>query len=303
MTFSTDQGNAPIPPLVDPQVIFDNLFGSLEPSEGGDERVARKLSILDYVDGRYETLAAKLGANDQQKLDQHLTYLRSLEGTLDVMNTGGTSATCAVPTRVDTTGYNPNAGRNADLGNNGTCPIDQCLSSDELIPTVGKFMMDMMVMAMACDLTGVGTLQWSDTEAKHTFPWLDLAPHDGQHHHYYQHDGGFRPVECAKIATWYNEQHVYLLQQMDAVDMGGHTLLDEAVVFFGSELSKPDLHQKNDMPFLIGGGGGGIRANRWLQYNNQSHNDLLAGILNLFGDDSNTFGDPAHANGAVTNLT
>ena len=49
-------------------------------------------------------------------------------------------------------------------------------------------MMDMMVMAMACDLTRVGTFQWTDTEAKHTFPWLNL----NSHHHFYQHDGGFR---------------------------------------------------------------------------------------------------------------
>ena len=61
-------------------------------------------------------------------------------------------------------------------------------------------MMDMMVMALACEITGVGTLQWSDTEAKHTFPWLNLS----EHHHYYQHDGGFRPAECEKICTWYS---------------------------------------------------------------------------------------------------
>ena len=42
------------------------------------------------------------------------------------------------------------------------------------IPTVGQFMMDMMVMALACDITAVISLQWTDTEAKHTFPWLNL---------------------------------------------------------------------------------------------------------------------------------
>ena len=41
-----------------------------------------------------------------------------------------------------------------------------------------------------------------------------------------------------------------VLQAMDAVDMGGHTLLDESVVFFGSELAQPPTHSKADMPFL-----------------------------------------------------
>ena len=159
-------------------------------------------------------------------------------------------------------------------------------------------MMDMMVMALACDLTAVGTLQWSDTEAKHTFPWLSLS----EHHHFYQHDGGFRPAECEKICTWYAEQHAYLLQAMDGVDMGGHTLLDESVVFFGSELADPPSHRKTNMPFLLAGGGGGLRGGRFLKYGGRPHNDLLVSILNLFGDDRSTFGTPAHCTGPLTNL-
>ena len=122
--------------------------------------------------------------------------------------------------------------------------------TDAAIPKVGKYMMDMLVMALACDLTAVATFQWSDTEAKHTFPWLGLR----DHHHFYQHDGGFRPRECEQIGIWYSQQHLYLLQQMAAVDMGGHSLLDESVVFFGSELQDPPSHGKTNMPFLLAGG-------------------------------------------------
>ena len=159
-------------------------------------------------------------------------------------------------------------------------------------------MMDMLVTALACDLTAVATLQWSDTEAKHTFPWLSLT----EHHHFYQHDGGFRPAECEKIGTWYSQQHLYLLQQMAAVDMGGHSLLDESVVFFGSELQDPPSHGKTNMPFLLAGGGGGLRTGRWLKYDGRPHNDLLVSILNLFGDPRQTFGDPKYCTGPLTNL-
>jgi hypothetical protein len=96
------------------------------------------------------------------------------------------------------------------------------------------------VMALACDMTGVASFQWTDTEAMHTFPWLSL----GQNHHYYQHDGGFRPAECEKIYNWYSMQHYYLLDAMAKTDMGGHSLLDESVVFFGSELSDPPSPQQ-----------------------------------------------------------
>jgi len=160
----------------------------------------------------------------------------------------------------------------------------------------------MMVMAFACNLAPVGTLQWSDTEAKHTFPWLSFP--NNQHHHFYQHDGGFQPAQCEQIATWYSQQHLYLLQQLDAVKVGDHTLLDETVVFFGSELQEPPTHKKNNMPFMLAGGGGlntGTNG-RWIKKTGESHNNLLVSILNVFGDTRKTFGTPSYCTGAMTGL-
>lgn len=284
---------SPIPPRLDPQQIFTDLFGSLNPGAGTDAAVAveRKKSILDFIDRRYASLSAQLGAADAQKVDQHLTKIREMENGLNTVT--GTMPACMKPTLVNTSDYNPRSGVNS--ADNGSI-VDA--STDAAIPKVGKLMTDMMVMSFACDLTAVGTLQWSDTEAKHTFPWLNLM----NHHHYYQHDGGFKPVECEAIATWYSKQHLYLLQQMAAIDMGGHSLLDESVVFFGSEIQDPPTHVKTSMPFLLAGNGGGLRTGRWLQYNHESHNNLLVAILNLFGDTRQTFGDPKYCTGPLKNL-
>jgi len=291
--FEDNASLAPIPPRLDPVQIWSDLFGSLKPAgEGGnDVLLTRKKSILDFVDRRYAALSPRLGARDRRKIDEHLTKIREIERGLSAMVPSELS--CKVPAVVDTSGYNPRTGLNSsDNGGIRDTPTDNA------IPLVGKYMMDMMVMALACDMTGVGTLQWSDTEAKHTFPWLGLS----QHHHDYQHDGGFRPVECAQIGTWYSEMHLYLLQAMDSVDMGGHTLLDESVVLFGSELQNPPTHAKNNMPFLLAGGGGGLEGGRWLNYDSLPHNNLLVSILNLFGDARTTFGDPAYCTGPLSNL-
>ena len=171
--------------------------------------------------------------------------------------------------------------------------------TDAAIPKVGKFMLDMLIMAFACDLTAVGTMMWSDCQARHTFPWLNL----NQTYNFYQNDGGYHPIECQAIGTWYAQQHSYLLQQMAAINLGSHSLLDESVVFFGSEVSNPATHQKLDMPFLLAGGGGGLRTGRWLRYANApSHNDLLVSLCNLFGDARTTFGEPAFCTGPLPNL-
>lgn len=88
---------------------------------------------------------------------------------------------------------------------------------------------------------------------------------------------------CAQIGTWYASPNSYLLQQMVKVDMDGHSLLDESVV---------------------AGGGGGLRGGPWLKDDSVSHNDLLVAILNLCGEDVNTFGDLRHCSGTpLPNLT
>ena len=294
LNFEANAPYNPIPPRLDPQEIWKDLFGSLSPGTTTSATPAElhRKSILDFVDKRYNALLQKVGAADKQKIEQHLTKIREIEQSLSVVTT--TTATCKAPTLVSTSDYNPTSGKNS--ADNGSI---KDTSTDAAIPKVGKLMTDMLVMALACDITAVATLQWSDTEAKHTFPWLSLS----EHHHYYQHDGGFKPAECQKICTWYSEQYLYLLQSMAAIDMGGSSLLDESVVFFGSELQEPPTHKKNSMPFMLAGNGGGLRTGRFVQYKGVSHNNLLVSILNLFGDTRTTFGEAKYCTGPLTGLT
>ena len=298
LNFEDNTSFSPIPPRIDPQRIYDEVFGSIgggmTPTNVEAIRINRKKSILSHVDRKYVALSARLGASDRVRLEEHLQKIRDIE--MGLIPPEPPTATCVPPTRIDTMDYNPTTGLNSS--DNGSI---RDVQTDAAIPKVGKFMMDMVVMAMACDRTAVASIQWSDTEAKHTFPWLNLM----DHHHFYQHDGNFRPAECATIATWYSEMHLYLLQKMQGVIMGPNmrTLLDDAVVFFGSEIQRPDVHSKDNMPLLLAGNGGGMRTGRWLQCPNQSHNNLLVSILHLFGYTSNSFGTARHTGSALTGKT
>jgi hypothetical protein len=295
--FENNLRASPIAPRLDPIKIFDELFG--KPTD-----ITRKKSILDHVIGQYTSMVPRLGAVDRATMQQHLDKVREIEKGLLATATG--SPMCTTPTKVDTTGYNPGAGACGTMCGGADTGSILDVKTDSMIPVVGTYMMDMMAMALACDLTAVGTFQWTDTEAKHTFPWLTLP----EHHHFYQHDGNFRPVECEKINVWYSTMHLHLLQQMDSFKMGadGHTLLDESVVFFGSEISQPNLHSNLDMPFMLGGAGGGLRGGRWVHYtdktnNRNSHNNLLVTILNLFGMNVTTFGTASKCAGPLANIT
>jgi hypothetical protein len=71
---------------------------------------------------------------------------------------------------------------------------------------------------------------------------------------------------------------------------------------FGSEIQAPATHAKDNMPLLLAGKGGGLQTGRWLRFEEGSHNDLLLGILRLFGDQRPVFGAPQHCTGPLFGL-
>ena len=277
----------PIKPRLDPKLIWEELFGPGTAPTTGPEQVWEK-SILDRVGERYSRLIKRVGAADRLRLEAHLDRIREMEKSL------AAPAVCNPPFLVDTTDYDPLTG----LNSSDTGQVKD-VETDAAIPKVGKLMIDMLVMALACNITSVATLMWSDTEAKHTFPWLGL----NEHLHCYMNDCGHQPEPLTTIFTWYVEQHAYLLDQLAQMSSQSGTLLDETVVFIGSHLQNPATHAKTDMPFLLAGGGGGLRTNRWVRNEHRSHNDLLVSILNLFGDPRTTFGVEKYCTGPLGGLT
>ena len=69
LNFEAKAPNSPIPPRLDPQQIFKDLFGTPMPTEPGGAppiEALRKKSILDFVDRRYATLSQRLGATSSR---------------------------------------------------------------------------------------------------------------------------------------------------------------------------------------------------------------------------------------------
>ena len=172
------------------------------------------------------------------------------------------------------------------------------------IPQKGQIMTDLLVAALACDMTRVATMQWADSEAKFILNFAPLNLPD--HHHAYQHEHGFQPDALFKIYQWYASNFAYLLQKLDAVkEADGSTLLDNTLVLWVTEIQKPDDHGQTNMPFVLAGKAQGqLRTGRWLKVKSGTpHNNLLVSVLNMFGGTDETFGDPKYCTGALTGLT
>jgi hypothetical protein len=279
VSFAADQltmaaSKEPIPPQINPISAFNRVFGDLagDPAEVAAANV-RTQSILDAVQGQYASLSARLGSADRAKLEQHMDMIQQMERSL---GRGSGSLTCPVP--------------------GAPVPAD---SAD--IPSKGKLMTDLLVAALACDLTRVGTMQWADSEAKFI---LDFAPLNmPDHHHSYQHEKGFQPDALFRIYQWYASNFAYLLGKLDSIQEGAGTMLDNTLVFAITEIQSPPDHGQTKMPFILAGNAQGkVRTGRWLQVPSQPHNNLLVTILNMFGGEDTTFGHPDYNTGALAGL-
>ena len=143
--------------------MFGGITGDTPSNTAAIGSIAR--SILDFVGRKYAALTPRLGAANG--LDWRTTSTRFETSRRGSCPPTDPPVVCVPTAKVNTSRYNHQSGLNS--ADDGSVRDTQ---TDAAIPTVGKFMMDMVVMAMACDRTAVATHPMEHTEAKHTFPWL-----------------------------------------------------------------------------------------------------------------------------------
>jgi hypothetical protein len=292
----------PIPPRTDPlntlRTVFEGVDGDAEENA---KQLAWNKSILEGVRDDYNRLQAQLGSEDREKVEAHLNVIREIELGLDQT----VNDACTVPTTVDPTPgfYDDPIAEGVSRG--GADGGDMSITTGAKVPLKGKAMTDLLVAALACDLTRVGTMQWSDSEAKFMLGFLNDGSGESlkDHHHGYQHDRGFQPGALEVIYSFYTENLAYLLQKLDSVQESNGSLLDNSLVLAVSEIQMPETHAQNNMPFILAGKAGGrLNTQRWLKVPSQPHNNLLVSILNLFGLPNTTFGHPDYCTGALSGL-
>lgn len=265
----------PLPPENNPRAAFDRLFGEMgsAPEEVRKLRQQRK-SVLDAVLDQFGALDRRLGTEDKKKFDAHLTMVRELERRI-VVN----APACTPPAH----------------------PGELAPDSEDTMPAIIRHQMDILTVAMTCDLTRVATIQCSNAENHIAMAWLN-SPGDG---HGLSHAGPSSPAEAAELRKrdrWYAGELAYLLGRMDAIREGDRSMLDNSVVFWGNELSVGATHSHVNMPFIIAGGAGYFRMGRYLRYEGVSHVNMLLSFLHAMGIEDETFGDPQFCEGPLAGL-
>lgn len=230
----------PMPPEVDPRLVFERLFASDNPDETTASRARQRRhqqSVLDFVQEDARRLRANLGYTDQRKLDEYLTAVRELEQRIEQAEQFKTT----LPTLVK-----PNGAPET---------YDQHL----------RLMFDLLALAFQTDTTRVATFVLAHDGSNRPYPWLG-AP---EGHHDLSHHGNdeAKKAKIAKINRFHVEQFAYFLGRLQSVKEGEGTLLDNCLVTYGAAISDGNRHNHDDLPVLLAGrGGGAITSGRHVRY-------------------------------------
>jgi hypothetical protein len=257
---------------LNPQVIFERMFGDGSTAEERARRRREDGSILDSLTHSLSRFRVAVGPSDRRRLDEYTEDVREIERRLQIA-----AKASEVSTTMDTPSGIPE-------------------SFDEHI----RLQYDLMALAFRADITRVATLLYARDLTSRVFPasGINRGFHGLSHH-------GENPKSLLELAT-VNRYHIQLLadfvEKLKAVPDGDGTLLDHSLILYGSNMGNSNQHVHYDVPHvLVGGASGALRGNRHLAYPSKTvpTGNLLVSVLDLFGIHRAEFGD---STGRLDNL-
>jgi len=258
--------NTPMAKEVNPKMVFDRLFAVVEPNTSAADQKKRdfyRRSILDFALEDAQQLRRRLGITDRRKIDEYLTGVREVETRI---------ARFAAPYRRAPAG----AWRPSGI--------------PDQLPEHIRLMFDLMVLAFQTDATRICTFMYANEGSNRNYAFIN-APEG--HHDLSHHGGNPQKHEKLKIINRFHiEQFAYLIGKLKSIREGDHTLLDSAMIVYGSGISDGNRHNHDDLPILLAGkGGGSIKPGRHIKYTPQPLNNLYLSLLDRIGVRVDRHGD------------
>lgn len=261
--------NKPLPMTRDPRIVFDQIFNVIgtKGDPNATERRSEDRSILDWVLASTRRLERRLGAADRTRLSDYLDNVREIERRLQAIER-----------------------RNA-AGDPRELPLAPAGVPDSFAEHV-KLMFDLQVLAFRSDVTRVVSFKLGRDGSNRVYPESGSrgAFHLVSHHS----ERPERVLEFAKINTYHVSLLPHLLRQLLATPDGDGTMLDNAVVMYGSPMGNPNQHNHKRVPFVLAGhAGGALKGGVHIQAKSGTPlSNVMLSLLHALGlDDLHSFGD------------
>ncbi len=280
---SYQAANQPNQPNYSPTTLFKSLvqFASTGgmPKPVDPELLNRKL-VVDAVLEDANSLRARLGKDDQTRLDRHLTGLSQLQQQIVAAEMPRATGTIVDPDKAYPT-------RGGDV--------------DNLNRKRGQAFADLLVFAMASDLTRVFSYMFT-APASHG-AYIDCGLDNSTFHEDYGHRKSPKGVTYA--TSGFNTGVRYamsnlgdLLSRMRATPDGAGTLLDNSCVYTTSCVAESQTHSGTDFPILIAGKAGGkLKTDQHVRIPDDNVSKVPFTLLTAMGSNATSFGA---AEGQVT---
>jgi len=265
----------PMPPEMNPRLVFERLFGNIDRSVDPATRARRaqyRKSILDLVQEDTRGLVTTLGASDRRKIDEYLTAVREIEARIQTAES-------------DNREIDPGIEKPAGI------PIG---FRDYL-----TLMYDLQVLAFQSDLTRVTSLMVGREGSLRVYPEIGVPD---SHHPLTHHRNQPEWIEkVKKINELHTELFAYFLGKLKSTPDGDGNLLDHSMIVYGSGLADGNAHTHEGLPVLLAGHGGGLRPGRYLKFpDGTPMTNLYLSLLDRMGVKPETLGD---STGKLKHLT
>jgi len=263
-TISFRTPSTPLPMENDPRKLFQRLFGQ------GDTPTERKIiarqysSILDLVSQEAAELQRSLGSGDRAAVNDYLETVREIERRVEKMEARDLSK--------------------LDLPDAPAGPPAQFEAHVNL-------MFDLIALAYQANLTRVFTIMMAAEVSNLTYNNIGVpdAFHPISHHN----NDRIKMDKLVKIQTYHSQLFARFVSKLAALPDGDGSMLDHAILLYGSNMSNSNSHNHFPLPSaLVGGGIGKIKGNQHLKYPDQTPlSNLLLTVLTRAGIEMEKVGD------------
>ena len=256
----------PLPPTLNPRVLFERLFGSGQPMtpEERARQAKYRRSVLDFVTDDTHKLETSLGPTDRRKLDEYLSAIREVERQIQHAEQDGK--------QVDPQMDKP-YGVPADFGEHF------------------KLLSSMIAIAFQADLTRIVT--FLVTREGTSRPYRELGIPDGHHpltHHRNQPE---LMEKVRRINEYHVQQFAGFVEKIKSSKEGDRSLLDNCMIVYGAGLSDGNAHLHEDLPtVLLGRGGNYFKTGRRMMVRRETPMcNLFLDMMDRMGVHVEHFGD------------
>jgi hypothetical protein len=264
-SISWSSPTTPLPMELNPQLVFERMYGT-----GGtpEERAARReddRSILDSLLASLTRFKAGLDPADRLRMDEYAQDVREIERRLQI----AAKASASSPA-------------------NTAVPVGVPESFDEHI----KLQFDLLALALRADITRVGTILFARDLTIRSYPesGVTVAFHAGSHHG----ENEKRKAEYAILNRYHVATLAYFIEKLAKTQDGDGTLLDHSLVLYGSNMGNSNQHRHEDVPHvLIGGANGKLKGDRHIAtgFRTVPTGNLLLSVLDKFDIHQDSIGD------------